>query len=220
MLIDIRAYAAHGLKSINEVEVDGQPVGEEQEPVEYSDNQQTSQEENNPQQDNQEQQTPVENNPQPQEPEQPEDGDEGTTDYTQNPDEGYNDDQGQEPPTQEEEQQPVDALKAQEEEMYSNLSSEQLDIKHRELKNRFLEMYDRTSEIIDRIGDVSVDEQNISTVEYISANLSKMRTMLSDYIDGVYQTKSYIENSINYNRFLAVLGGINKMLEEIPKKED
>lgn len=215
MLIDIKAYATHGLKSINEVEVDGKPVGEEQEPVEYSDNQQLPQEENN--QDNQEQPPTADN---PQEPEQQDDGGNETTDYTQQPEGDYSEDQGQEPPTQEEEEQPVDALKAQEEEMYSNLSSEQLDIKHRELKNRFLEMYDTTSEIIDRISSVSVDENNINTIEYISTNLSKMRTMLSDYIDGVYQTKSYIENSINYNRFLAVLGGINKMLEEIPKKDN
>jgi hypothetical protein len=44
--------------------------------------------------------------------------------------------------------------------------------------------------------------------------------MLVDYMNNVYQGKSYIENSINYNRFLAVLNGINKILEEVEKKQD
>lgn len=116
-------------------------------------------------------------------------------------------------------EEPVDEIKQQEEEILQ-LSPAELDVKHKELKNQYLSMYDITTSLIERIGDASISEENIGVVEYISDTLSRLRTMLSDYMDSIYSTKSYIENSVNYNRFLAVLNGINKMLEEIDKKED
>lgn len=135
--------------------------------------------------------------------------------------EGGDADNGQEPPP-EENNQPVNAIKQQEEEIYNdaNMTPEQLDIKHKELKSQFLAMYDLTSSIIDRIGDASINEENIAAVEFISENLSRLRTMLTDYIDSVYAGKSYIENAVTFNRFLATLNGINKMLEQMEKKED
>lgn len=127
-----------------------------------------------------------------------------------------------EEPSAEDETQPVNIIKQQEEEIYNNanMTPEQLDIKHKELKSQFLAMYDLTSSIIDRIGDANINEENIAVIEFISENLSRLRTMLTDYIDSVYAGKSYIENAVTFNRFLATLNGINKMLEQLEKKED
>jgi hypothetical protein len=41
--------------------------------------------------------------------------------------------------------------------------------------------------------------------------------MVADYMNNVYSTKSYMENAINYNKFLATLTGINDILVEIDK---
>lgn len=149
---------------------------------------------------------------------------EATTDYTEDigdieggGEEAGMDAGGNEEPAAEEE--PVDELKQQEEDLLQ-LSPTELDIKHKELKSQFLSMYDITTNLIDRIGDTSVSEENIGVVEYISDTLARLRTILSDYVEFVYSTKSYTENSINYNRFLIVLNGINKLLEEMGKKED
>lgn len=210
----------------NEAEVDGQEIQDQDAPpADYtltgdegaaSAEQPTPQEGQNP---------PAESQPPEEGAQSPEEGGgevpaEEPTDYTAAT--------GEEPSTEEgggeapspEEEAPVDELKTQEEEMYSNLTPEQLDVKHKELKTRFLDMYDMTTELVDRIGDVVVTEENIGVIEYVSKNLNNLRTMLSDYVSSIYSTKSYIENSINYNRFLAVLNGINKMLEQIPEKEE
>lgn len=113
--------------------------------------------------------------------------------------------------------QPVDDLKQKEEKLLSNLTPEQLDIKHKELKNNFLNMYDIVNNIIERISDISVNERSIATVEFISNQLSNLKDMIVDYLNTTYKTKSYIENYINYNRFMAVLNGINKLIEEMNK---
>lgn len=210
------------IKNFNEAEVDGQQLDDGQDPgTDYTADASSNQ--------------PPETSPAPTDQPQGYQNDQGpqgpppddqTTDYTQmdGDDEGYDDrqgypDDGGGQPQHQEEEQPVDDLKAKEEELYANLTPEQLDIKHRELKTQFLEMFDLTSTIIERIGNTSIDEENIASMEFISSNLIKFRDMLSDYVNDVYQTKSYTENSINYNRFLAVLNGINKMLEEMHKKE-
>ena len=113
-----------------------------------------------------------------------------------------------------------DDLKTTEEELYDNLTPEQLDIKHKELKDQYGRMYDMIMSLIDRIGDVSPSEENIGTMQYVSKTLSTLKDMIIDYISKVYQTKSYIENSINYGRFLAQLNGINKILEEMNSKNE
>lgn len=114
----------------------------------------------------------------------------------------------------------VDEIKKTEEEMFSNLSQDQLDIKHKELKNKYLDMYDMTNDIIDRIGMVTIEEDITFAIDYVSTTLSNLREMVVDYINDVYQTKSYTENLINYNRFLAILSGINKILDEILKTKE
>lgn len=116
--------------------------------------------------------------------------------------------------------QPVDDLKQKEEKLLSNLTPEQLDIKHKELKNNFLNMYDIVNNIIERISDISVNERSIATVEFISNQLSNLKDMIVDYLNTTYKTKSYIENYINYNRFMAVLNGINKLIEEMNKNAE
>lgn len=216
------AKALKNKSTILEAEVDGQPV--------ENDDYQTADYTNAEDGDNQQQVNNNDNPPAPGQGEQEDynyqDSNSAPTDYTDQPDgeyDNYEDDNGQQSADGGKEEQPekeVDDLKAAEEEMYANLTPEQLDIKHKELKGQFLEMFDMVSELIDRIGDAGTSEENIKIIEYISNNLINLKDMISDYVNDVYQTKSYVENSIVYNRFLATLNGINRLLEEIQVKDN
>lgn len=211
-----------GIKLLREAEVDGQEVENDQQATDYTDdrnNDQTEQQTSDYTEDSNTENVEDQQQEQPQE-DNPNDEENQTTDYTEEGEgEGSeNTDDNQEPPNQEE--QSVDDIKKQEEDIYGNLTPEQLDIKHKELKAQYLSLYDTIVTIIGRIGDASISEENIAIAEYISNTLSRVRDMLADYMNDVYQGKSYIENSINYNRFLSVLNGINKILEELEKKKD
>lgn len=203
---------------LNEAEVDGQPIGEEEVPADYTS-------EGEPSQNQAVEETQPTDQP-PADTEPTTDANEPPVDYTQdmysgeNPQDGGAPADNGTPPPNSGEISVVDDLKHQEEELYSELTPEQLDIKHKELKTQYLNMYDNIVAIIDRIGDINVAEQNIGTVEYVSNTLASLKDMLTDYVNDVYKTKSYIENSINYNRFLAILNGINKILEEMNSKND
>ncbi len=214
------------LKQFQEADADGQPLDNEQDQAQsYNDDPQENLPAPTPTDNGEDQgeEAPPEGEEQPtdqgtEEP-PPEDAPQDYNDY--GGDEGGGDDGGEgAPPQADNEPAPIDDLKQQEEEMFNQLTPEQLDLKHKELKQQYVNMYDSLASIIDRISDVSAEEENIKTIEFISNKLSDLKDMILDYMTDVYKTKSYIENSINYNRFLAILNGINKILEEMNSKKD
>lgn len=219
-------------KSFNEAEVDGKDLSQGEQSPDYGEQDQQPASDTNA--DNNEQ--PAEDNSQ----EQPQDDnqqnqdggdDQQSPDYGAEDDFNYDDsgddqsddggnDQGGQPAPDASAEEPVDDIKKQEEDIYASLSAEQLDIKHEELKNQFLNMFDNVNTLIEKVGNIVITEENAGAIEYVSTTLTDLHDMVTDYLYSVYKTKSYTENSINYNRFLAVLHGINKILEEVAKKED
>ena len=214
-----------GLQPIAEAEADGENIGGGDDANDYTQDNTEQNQNNTTETTNQEDQIDNTDNADQDNNADQTDDNQDTTDYndldaanSENNDDNQ-DNNTAENDTDEGQKVTVDDLKKQEEDIYAsaNLSPEQLDIKHKELKQNYLKMYDITTNIIDRIGDASVNEDNIRVIEYISEELNKLRNMITDYVNSVYSGKSYIENAINFNRFLAVLNGINKMLEEIDK---
>lgn len=214
-----------GLQPIAEAEADGENIGGGDDATDYTQDNTEQNQNNTTETTNQEDQIDNTDNADQDNNADQTDDNQDTTDYndldaanSENNDDNQ-DNNTAENDTDEGQKVTVDDLKKQEEDIYAsaNLSPEQLDIKHKELKQNYLKMYDITTNIIDRIGDASVNEDNIRVIEYISEELNKLRNMITDYVNSVYSGKSYIENAINFNRFLAVLNGINKMLEEIDK---
>lgn len=209
-----------GLQPIAEAEADGENIGGGDDATDYTQDNTEQNQNNTTETTNQEDQIDNTDNADQDNNADQTDDNQDTTDYNdldaENSENNDNTDQNN---ANEGQKATVDDLKKQEEDIYAsaNLSPEQLDIKHKELKQNYLKMYDITTNIIDRIGDASVNEDNIRVIEYISEELNKLRNMITDYVNSVYSGKSYIENAINFNRFLAVLNGINKMLEEIDK---
>lgn len=215
------------IRTLREVEVNGEDQQGSDQPTDYAEDdaaaappeEQQTQEGDEPQEGQEEQ---------PQDPSMDEEPE--TTDYTEEDAAAGGDDEGGDPPPEDgsssagasstpAEEQPVDDLKKQEEEL-ADLTPEQLDIKHKELKTQFLNMYDLITNLSERINDACVSEENIEVVEYVSGQLADLKKMVVDYMNGVYKTKSYIENSINYNRFLTVINALNKILEEMAKNEE
>lgn len=162
-----------------------------------------------------EEQTPDQGAPQPAE------GGE-TEDYTQDPDgmppeEGdYPPEEGggQAPPSQDTETTADDA-RGIENQLFSDLTPQQIDQKHQELKNNFVKIFDSTGKIIERINNIPTDEGFLATTNFVSTQLGDLREYIIDYINNVYSTKSYMENSIVYNRILVVLNQINQVLAEL-----
>lgn len=158
---------------------------------------------------------------------QPDDG----TDYTQGQsdvldDDPNNDNMGMDDPNAGGQQQPAEdqapeksKLQDLEMKLFTDLSPEQLNIKHRELKQQYIDLYTKTEELIDRVNAIPKTDNNLSVVDFIVKKLTELREIINYYLVNVYSTKTYVENTINIQHYLTIIASLNKMLNEI-KPED
>lgn len=104
--------------------------------------------------------------------------------------------------------------------IFSSLSAEEQQIKIKELKSLFQQMYTSCDEILDRINNLEFTEDNIPIMSRITYSLLDLKKYISEYIISVFPRKSYIENDIAFNRFLMILNSVKDILEKYKKKSD
>lgn len=228
------------LFKFNEVEINGQPADDDNQDSDYTapDPVNAAGADNDPPADNPPaDDNPPEGDPADQDTDYTQDTDDGDnpppddggedTDYTADGDMGDPDAEGGDPPPEDEgggapsgggEQVTADDARGMEQELFKDLTPDQIDMKHQELKSNFTKLYDSTNSIIERINDIPSNENYLASITFVSEKLSELRTMVADYMNNVYSTKSYMENAINYNRFLSVLKSINDILDEISRE--
>lgn len=113
---------------------------------------------------------------------------------------------------------PPDSLKAKDRELFDSLSIPEQQIKIKQLKRQFSDLYDNCVSIINRYKDITADLIEISIENKKIINiLYDFKDMISFYILNIYDTKSYIENDIIFNRYLSVLNGIGIAVNSIKK---
>ena len=102
--------------------------------------------------------------------------------------------------------------------IFDSLTAEEQQIKIKELKDQYKELYSSTDDLIDRLSNFCVDENNYHVINRIIDALRKIREYLEDYFIYTFPTKSYIENDIMYNEFLYIISRISSTLEKFSKK--
>lgn len=102
-----------------------------------------------------------------------------------------------------------------EKDIYADLNEPQMDIRNKELKNNFINLYNMINDIIERINDISKDTASLRPLEFVTSKLNTLSDTVSDYLSYTFVTKSYTENDINYRIFLAAIEDINKVLSTI-----
>lgn len=108
-----------------------------------------------------------------------------------------------------------DEVKDLEKDIFDNLSEDQMKIKVMELRKRYLDLYENCINIIDRLNDSPKSEETIKQLTFVSNKLEALSNMVADYLEHTFGIISYIENEVNFSKFLGVLNGINDILDMI-----
>lgn len=112
-------------------------------------------------------------------------------------------------------------LKQLEGELFDQLSDDEKKIKLNELKKSFESMHSRCDGIIKMINNVTTPDENTSRIfEYLNDNLTDLKQYIYDYFTYTFETKSYLENSAQYQKYIAILNSLNNVLESAIKKEE
>ncbi len=114
-----------------------------------------------------------------------------------------------------------DEVKQMEEELFKSIPADQMSIKVTELKKQYLDVYNSISNILLRTNKITKTDSNMKVLEFVTTKLMELKDMVKFYMANTFDTKSFIENTVNYQQYLATLNTINKIFKEIQyKKED
>ena len=107
-------------------------------------------------------------------------------------------------------------LKAKERELFDTLSIPEQQIKIKELRRNFSELYGSCNTLIDRFNEISVEyDDDITYINRLVSLLIDLKGMISFYILNLYDIKSYFENDIMFNRYLTIFDSVRNTMADI-----
>ena len=110
-------------------------------------------------------------------------------------------------------------IKGLENEIFEDLTDEQKAIRTKELKDRFIELYNVTLAFKEKVDYVKKNSDNMKIITKVSKSLDKLSDMISYYITKTFNTKSYIENKADFYYCLWVLDRLNELMGTLAPKE-
>ncbi len=140
-------------------------------------------------------------------------------DSDNNPDDGTGDDtEGEMSDGSEGETDPNSEIQSLEDNLFKDLSPEQMAIKQIELKQQYIDLFDSISDIVSRVNKITKTTDNTNVIEFVTNKMIELKELVHYYLNSTYNTKTYIENTMNYQQYILILNAINKMLKEIIPK--
>ena len=111
-----------------------------------------------------------------------------------------------------------DSLKAKDRELFDTLSIEEQQIKIKELKKQFGDLYSDCVSLVDRINEIST-ELSSGQINKITKIILELKSSVSFYVLNLYDIKSFIENDVMFNQYLSILDRVKNVLETIKNEE-
>ena len=112
---------------------------------------------------------------------------------------------------------PDQDLKDAEAGIFNNLSDNDKIIKINELKGLYEDLYNRIVTLYDKVNELPKQDDLIKVYNFVIDNLGDLKQFVYDYTSNTFDNKTYLENLINYKKYLSTLNIVNGILEEIRK---
>lgn len=122
--------------------------------------------------------------------------------------------------TPDDNEDPNEKLKSLEKSIFDQLSEEQKQSKTKELKSLYSNVYQKCQDIIDIVSAAEKEPDKAKVYDYIINTLVDLQKYIRDYLDTLFDSKTYIENMTELQKYLAILDTVNNVFEEIKKGID
>ena len=111
--------------------------------------------------------------------------------------------------------------KQKDREIFDSLSTDEQRVKNTKLKEQFIDLYEHIDQISKKFDAIGHEYEDYSSAIKKSLDiLFNLKSMISTYLLNLFDSKTYIENDIMFNRYLSVLNGLNIATEEIKKENE
>lgn len=117
------------------------------------------------------------------------------------------------------ENDPRAKLNALEKSIFDQLSPDQQKAKTAELKKLYQMAFDNCQKIIDTIANTDANPNTVKVFDYIVSRLTDLKGYITDYLKDVFDTKGYLENMTEFQKYLAVFDTIKNTFDDIQKEQ-
>lgn len=111
-------------------------------------------------------------------------------------------------------------LNALEKSIFDQLSPDQQKAKTSELKGLFQLAFDNCQKIIDTISSTESNPNTVKVLDYIVSRLTDLKGYITDYLKDVFDTKGYLENMTEFQKYLAIFDTIKNTFDDIQKEQE
>lgn len=122
--------------------------------------------------------------------------------------------------TSEEEKTTDEKIKDLENEIFKDLTPEELAIKNKELLDNYRDLYDIISDSVEKINKITKSEDNLQVIKFCITKLAQLKEMINHIITINFPKRTYIENLTTFNQAIAVLNEIRKLIDQIKCSEE
>lgn len=116
------------------------------------------------------------------------------------------------------EEEPEEEVNDDNTDIFSTLTAEEQQMKIKELKSLYQQLYCSCDDVMNRLNKLDTNEKNVYVIDRISGSIYKLKKYIGDYLIDVFPNKSYIENDINFNKFLLVVQSISDIIDKYNTK--
>lgn len=146
----------------------------------------------------------------------PEEGQEGEAPPEEGQEEGEGGEEGYEDDGYgEEEEQEDDSLASYEQDIFRDLSPEQMIIKNKELKAQFKSLNNIIFDSLEKLNNISHTSYDNTILDFVVRKLVELKDISRDYTVDAFNTKSYIENQIQLQKMVATFNRIVNLLSNV-----
>ena len=101
--------------------------------------------------------------------------------------------------------------------MFSSLSSEEQQMKIKELKQQYATLYSSCDSLLEKLSSIDSNEVTIGPISRMNNILNTLKTYITDYLYNRFSSTSNYENDVMYVRFLSIFNTVKHVLEDIVK---
>lgn len=102
--------------------------------------------------------------------------------------------------------------------VFVTLTAEEQQVKIMELKKLYNDLYTYTDDLLKKMNDLDVEEDTLDVISRTSSQLYQLKIYLRDYMTKTFNTKSFVENDVYFNRFSSIIYSIGNIVDRLVVK--
>ena len=122
--------------------------------------------------------------------------------------------------TSTDENDPHKKLKELEAEIFDQLSEEEKEMKRNELKKLYVLLIEKAESIFNLTQEITKTDDTVKLIDYVLNTLMDLKIYLGDYVSDVYDNRTYLQNNVNFQKFLAIFDSIHAIFQEIVQMDE